>query len=107
MKGLIEWHHGTHAGLQLFVNPPDAGKGNMTLIVSDLSSEHSRLEGIGFQPAAIESGSAVRFFRMMDPCGNRIVLAEIPGASFAAETNRSNHPAPTTGDIGIQPIAGR
>lgn len=31
MNGLAEWHHGDSAGLQLFENTADAGRGTLTL----------------------------------------------------------------------------
>lgn len=76
MEGLIEWHHGSQAGFQLFRNPANAGKGNMTLIVPDLEAEYARLRDPLNQRSAIETGDAVQFWQLSDPDGNQVVLAQ-------------------------------
>lgn len=78
MDGLAEWHHESTAGLQLFEDPSNAGGGTLTLIVSDLRNEHSRLAGAGLQPSAIEPADTTSLVRLRDPDGNLVVLAQ-PG----------------------------
>ncbi len=74
MKGLLEWHHGEGAGFQLFENPDHAGNGTLTLIVEGLSEEHTRLADL--QPGRLEKADYVDIFRLRDPDGNLVVLAE-------------------------------
>ena len=74
MQHLAEWHHGNEAGFQLFQNPADAGKGTLTLIVSGLMSERSRLSSL--RPGEIERGNYVDLMRLRDPDNNLVVLAE-------------------------------
>lgn len=74
MQHLAEWHHGGEAGFQLFQNPEHAGKGTLTLIVSGLDAERSRLSPL--KPGEIEHGNYVDLMRLRDPDGNLVVLAE-------------------------------
>jgi hypothetical protein len=74
MKGLAEWHHGEEAGFQLFQNPDSAGKGTLTLIVSELGLEYQRLSFL--KPEDIERADYVELFRMRDPDNNLVVMAE-------------------------------
>ncbi|OXT01941.1 glyoxalase/bleomycin resistance/dioxygenase family protein [Notoacmeibacter marinus] len=78
MDGLAEWHHADTAGFQLFRNAPNAGKGTLTLIVSDLRTEHSRLANAGLEPSAIEPADTTSLVRLHDPDRNLVVLAQ-PG----------------------------
>lgn len=74
MRHLAEWHHGSEGGFQLFQNPVHAGKGTLTLIVSGLDTERSRLSSL--KPGEIERGNYVNLVRLCDPDGNLVVLAE-------------------------------
>jgi catechol 2,3-dioxygenase-like lactoylglutathione lyase family enzyme len=74
MELLAEWHHGREAGFQLLQNPPHAGKGTLTLIVSGLDAERSRLSA--YSPTDIERGNFANLVRLRDPDGNLVVLAE-------------------------------
>ncbi|MDO9414738.1 VOC family protein [Pararhizobium sp.] len=74
MTGLAEWHHAGTAGLQLFENGADAGHGTLTVIVSGLSDERERLADL--QPGDIEEATTTSIFRLQDPDGNLVVLAE-------------------------------
>ena len=76
MEGLLEWHHQDAGGLQLFENTSDAGHGTLTLIVSGLSEEHTRLDAEGLSPSTIEEATTVNLFMLRDPDQNLIVLAE-------------------------------
>ena len=76
MEGLAEWHHAGAAGFQLFLNPADAGRGALTLIVGGLDEERQRLDAAGLSPGEIEPASYVRLIRLRDPDGNLVVLAE-------------------------------
>ncbi|HEY2038150.1 MAG TPA: VOC family protein [Edaphobacter sp.] len=78
MQQLAEWHHGSNAGMQLFEDAKSAGKSTLTLIVGALGEEHKRLQALGLNAGAIESGDTVSVLRMNDPDGNLVVLAQ-PG----------------------------
>jgi hypothetical protein len=75
MEGLVEWHHGAVAGLQLFEDAAHAGHGTLTLIVEDLRAERARLAGLGLGPGEVESGDAVSLVKVRDPDDNLVVLA--------------------------------
>ena len=76
MEGLAEWHQNNQAGFQLFQDPKNAGHATMTLGVSDLDSERSRLAQFKLQPGPIEEADYVNIVRIRDPDQNLIVLAE-------------------------------
>ena len=76
MDGLVEWHHGDSAGLQLFRQPDNAGHTTLTLLVDDLSGERDRLTDAGMQVGEIERADTVDIVRMDDPDGNLVVLAQ-------------------------------
>ena len=78
MKGLVEWHFHKTAGLQLFKDAANAGHGTLTLIVEQLTEEHTRLERCNLAPQKIEHGDVVSIFRLRDPDDNLVVLAQ-PG----------------------------
>ena len=76
MEGLAEWHQNNKAGFQLFQDPKNAGHATMTLGVSDLDSEHSRLAELKLRVGPIEEADYVNIVRIRDPDQNLIVLAE-------------------------------
>jgi catechol 2,3-dioxygenase-like lactoylglutathione lyase family enzyme len=76
MQHLAEWHHNDDAGMQLFTNKAAAGKSTLTLIVSALNQEHQRLTARGLRPQALEDGEKISLFRLNDPDGNLVVLAQ-------------------------------
>jgi hypothetical protein len=78
MQGLAEWHHSGSAGLQLFEDRKNAGRGTMTLIVSDLSAEHARLKAAGLAPSDIEPADTTSLVMLRDPDNNLVVFAQ-PG----------------------------
>jgi hypothetical protein len=76
MEGLVEWHQNNQAAFQLFQDPKNAGRATMTLGVSDLNSERSRLAELKLQPGPVEEANYVSIVRLRDPDQNLIVLAE-------------------------------
>lgn len=78
MRHLAEWHQGSEAGMQLFEDETWAGQSTLTLAVTGLDEEHTRLKSLGLDAGDIESGDEVSIMRMKDPDGNLIVLAQ-PG----------------------------
>ena len=80
MRGLVEWHHQGNAGFQLFEKEQDAGRGTMTLIVENIQAEHARLREAAIKPGDIEKADYTTIFRLRDPDGNLVVLAQPTGA---------------------------
>ena len=78
MAGLVEWHHDTGAGLQVWQDAANAGRGTVTFIVTGLPQEHARLSSAGLEPGKLEPGDKVSLFRLHDPDQNLVVLAQ-PG----------------------------
>ncbi len=76
MQGLAEWHHGSGAGFQLYLNPVEAGHGTLTLIVRDVRVEHARLSFEGIRPGNVESADYTTILRLHDPDRNLVVLAQ-------------------------------
>ena len=74
MQHLAEWHQGGGAGFQLFQNPPHAGRGTLTLIVTGLEAERDRLSAL--TPGEVERADYVDLIRLRDPDDNLVVLAE-------------------------------
>ena len=74
MRHLAEWHHGDGAGFQLFQNPPHAGQGTLTLIVTGLEAERHRVAAL--RPGEVERADYVDLIRLRDPDQNLVVLAE-------------------------------
>lgn len=85
MEGLAEWHHGEQAGFQLYKNPKAAGHGTLTLIVSDIRAERSRLSASGMLPGKIEAADYTTICRIRDPDGNLVVLAQPNSMSNRSE----------------------
>lgn len=76
MAGLAEWHYGADAGLQVWQDAAHAGHGTMTLIVTGLVQERSRLVDAGLAPGNLELGDKVSLFRLRDPDQNLVVFAQ-------------------------------
>ncbi len=76
MDGLKEWHHGESAGFQLFLNEADAGHGCLTLIVSDIEAELTRLADSGISVGETMAGDTITISQITDPDGNTVVLAQ-------------------------------
>ena len=75
MPGLAEWHYGDGAGIQLFEDAGHAGSSTLTLGVTDVAEERSRLSSSGVSPGEIEDAKEFRICRMRDPDQNLVVLA--------------------------------
>ncbi len=76
MAGLVEWHHGKDAGLQLWQDAANAGRGTVTFIATGLREEHTRLALAGLAPGNLEPGDKVSLFRLRDPDQNLVVFAQ-------------------------------
>lgn len=76
MDGLVEWYHGSSAGLQLFKAAEHAGHSHMTVVVQDLEGERSRLKGEGLEVGEIEPADSFSLLILRDPDQNMIVLTQ-------------------------------
>lgn len=76
MAGLAEWHEGKNAGFQLFEAADHARHGTLTLIVSDVAGDRTRLAEAGLEPGPVEAADYSSICRMADPDGNLVVLAQ-------------------------------
>ena len=70
-EGVVEWHFGESAGVQLRANAGLAGQGRLTLVVADIRADAARLGIAG----ATEAGAA-RLLQLRDPDDNLVVLAQ-------------------------------
>lgn len=76
MEGLLEWHHGSDGGLQVFKNDANAGHGCLTLIVTDIEQEIERLRNSGMDAGEILTGDQAIVSTVVDPDGNQVILAQ-------------------------------
>lgn len=74
MPGLLEWHVGAGAGLQVWSEPERAGRSTAVLEESDLDEAARRLIGAGVADAAPQPGGGARIVSLVDPDGNRVTL---------------------------------
>lgn len=84
MHGLLEWHLGEHAGLQLFEDPEKAGNSTVTLFTENLNGALQRIVDDGLRARETEQGSHQRLARLTDPDGNLVVLVQQTAALQAA-----------------------
>ncbi|MFN8620664.1 MAG: VOC family protein [Chloroflexota bacterium] len=76
MPDLAEWTFERGGGLQVYRGPDRAGRGSLTLAVTDLEHEIERLEAMGVDTSGRVDGPGVRTVMVRDPDGNSIALAE-------------------------------
>jgi predicted enzyme related to lactoylglutathione lyase len=77
MPGLLEWHVGGTAGLQVWSEPERAGRSTVVIGTDDLDAVAARLTAGGMAHGGVEPGGAGRVLQVADPDGNRIVLAGV------------------------------
>jgi predicted enzyme related to lactoylglutathione lyase len=75
MPGLVEWYVGDSAGLQVWSEPGRAGKSSVVLGVTDLDGAASRARDEGLAHDGPQAGGDGRIVLLVDPDGNRVVLA--------------------------------
>lgn len=76
MPGLIEWHLGDTFGVQVWSEPDRAGRSSMVLEETDLDGAAARLLAQGIHHDGPQPGGSTRILQVIDPDGNRVVLAE-------------------------------
>jgi predicted enzyme related to lactoylglutathione lyase len=75
MDGLLEWHFGDSCGLQVWSEPDRAGRSTVVLEETDLDGATARATEAGISHPGIEPGGGARLLQLLDPDGNRVVLA--------------------------------
>lgn len=75
MPGLIEWHLGDSSGLQVWSEPDRAGKSSVVLGETDLDAAAVRATAAGVDHDGPQPGGGARILPLIDPDGNRVVLA--------------------------------
>jgi predicted enzyme related to lactoylglutathione lyase len=76
--GMAQWRNMNRAGLQLWQDKDRAGRGLMTIVVTDIEREKTRLAAAGIELGAIAWGAFGAAAELRDPEGNRINLTEPP-----------------------------
>lgn len=74
MPGLIEWHLGETAGLQVWSEAGRAGQSSVVLGESELDAAASRLSSTGIHHDGPQPGGGARILQLADPDGNRVVF---------------------------------
>jgi hypothetical protein len=85
MAGVAQWKFERGGWLQVYQLAERAGKGSLTLAVSDLDLQISDLKKCGISPAEPMRSANFKVLMIKDPDGNSIAFAEtldpkIPGA---------------------------
>jgi predicted enzyme related to lactoylglutathione lyase len=75
MPGLLEWHVGGATGLQVWSEPDRAGRSTVVIGTDDLEAESARLIAAGIDHEGVQPGGGGRILSLVDPDGNRVVLA--------------------------------
>jgi predicted enzyme related to lactoylglutathione lyase len=74
MPGLLEWHVGPTAGMQVWSEPARAGRSTVVIGCDHLDAVASRLTAGGVEHEGVQPGGGGRVLQVADPDGNRIVL---------------------------------
>ena len=76
MPEVAEWKFPRGGWLQVYQRPERAGKGSVTLAVTDIDGLAARLEKLGIDTGQRSSGAKVKTLMIADPDGNHIAFAE-------------------------------
>ncbi|MEJ6548229.1 VOC family protein [Corynebacterium sp. USCH3] len=74
MPGLIEWHIGESAGLQVWSEPGRAGASSVVLGDTDIDAVAARMTSLGIEHDGPQPGGGARILQLTDPDGNRVVF---------------------------------
>jgi catechol 2,3-dioxygenase-like lactoylglutathione lyase family enzyme len=74
MPGLLEWHLGPTAGLQVWAEPDRAGRSTVVLGSDDIDALCARLDSAGLTLERPQPGGGGRILQLGDPDGNRVVI---------------------------------
>ena len=76
MDSLVEWEFTGAGAIQVFEEPPRAGKSGVTISVSSLDEQLAVLEAAHISHDSPMVATYVRLCTVADPDGNRIVFTE-------------------------------
>jgi predicted enzyme related to lactoylglutathione lyase len=76
MPELAEWKFERGGWLQVYEQPKVAGKGSVTLAVSDLAEQAEHLDNMGVDTSHRSSSPLVNTLMITDPDGNHIAFAQ-------------------------------
>jgi predicted enzyme related to lactoylglutathione lyase len=76
MPEVAEWKFKRGGGLQIYLLPERAGSGSLTLTVSDIDEQISRLEKLGINTGQKVSTEKVKTVMITDPDCNHIAFAQ-------------------------------
>ena len=74
MDGLLEWHFGRSAGLQVWLDPERAGRSTVVLDIPHFGDELRRLDHLGIVHDDPVHTPRFQVVTLYDPDNNRIVL---------------------------------
>jgi catechol 2,3-dioxygenase-like lactoylglutathione lyase family enzyme len=77
MDGLLEWHLGETAGLQVWSEPHRAGQSMVVIGTDDMDSFVAGLDAAEIAHEGVQPGGGGRILQLADPDANRIVIAGI------------------------------
>lgn len=83
MPEVAEWHFARGGCLQVYELAERAGKGSLTLAVSDIETEIRKLVAMGIDASCRSSNSRVKTVMITDPDGNHIAFAEATDSALA------------------------
>ena len=76
MPEVAEWKFPNGGGLQVYALAERAGRCSFTMVVRDIESEITKLDGMGVDTSARSSNPRIKTVMVTDPDGNHIALAE-------------------------------
>jgi predicted enzyme related to lactoylglutathione lyase len=83
MPELAEWKFERGGWLQVYEQPKMAGKGSVTLAVSDIAEQVEHLDRMGVDTTHRSSSPKVNTLMITDPDGNHIAFAQAIDTSIA------------------------
>jgi len=83
MPELAEWKFERGGWLQVYEQPKLAGRGSVTLAVSDISEQVEQLDRMGVDTTHRSSNPQVKTLMITDPDGNHIAFAQAIDPSMA------------------------
>jgi predicted enzyme related to lactoylglutathione lyase len=74
MVGLLEWHVGETAGLQVWSEPGRAGRSTVVIGTDDVDVVVAALDAAGIGHEGLQPGGGGRILQLTDPDANRVVI---------------------------------
>ena len=83
MPEVAEWRFPRGGWLQIYQLPERAGRGSVTLAVSNIDDTVAHVQKLGVDTSQRTSGARVRTLMIVDPDGNHIAFAETRDPTMA------------------------